>query len=834
MLLCAFGAHSLMASVVVTPSSANLNPGRSIQFSATGSASGVYLWSLSGSGCDGITCGMITSSGYYTAPNVAPAVEPIIVTATSFSDLSQSGTATVTVGNQPVISVSVSPSQVSLALGAQQVFTATVTGTSNTAVGWSLSGAGCNGATCGLISDNGTYTAPTTMPSIPTVTVKATSKADGTKSATATVALISPVTVTVSPASAKLFPGGKQKFSAQVTGSVVTTVTWSVSGAGCSGSTCGTITTAGSYTAPVAVPNPATVTVKATSTADANSFGTATVTILTPVSVAISPTSVAVISGEQVQFQDTVTGTTNTAVKWSVSGSSCSGSACGTVSSAGLYTSPTNISAPMEVNVTVTLQAYPNVSASALVSILRANNAKLSGHYAFQFLGFDNNGIHQMAGSIVADGKGVIPSGYEDVNDIINPSTKMAITGTYEIRSDNRGAITLAGPLGTQTMRVALNADGTKGRLISFDQTGIRGSGVIYLQDTSAFDASLLYGGYVLCLTGVDKRGARIGALGLIFPDGSGLISGSSLDVNENGVVPPTFATFSGTYDVDATGRGTMTLNIPDFKGGVFHFAFYVVSQKQLLLVSTDPISTANPIFSGPAVLQSALQFDSASFVGNAIFGASGSTGSNEDVSIGRIGFKPNNVIAWNYDRNAGGVVTIGGALTGAYTVQVNGRATMNLNSGHTWLLYATSPDAGFLMDMSSSGVRIGEVVRQVSVPFSNATLVGTYMAGSGEPVVKTAPLYSGDMNFDGSVGKTGSGAVSGMEDISQTSSLLTDQVISGAYALSTVSKNGLGYISLTSPANMNYRIWVASPSEAFGVQVDANAILPTVLYIEQ
>ena len=47
------------------------------------------------------------------------------------------------------------------------------------------------------------------------------------------------------------------------------------------------------------------------------------------------------------------------------------------------------------------------------------------------------------------------------------------------------------------------------------------------------------------------SSGSRIGALGLIFPDGSGFISGSSLDVNDGGTVSPTFATFDGSYTVD-------------------------------------------------------------------------------------------------------------------------------------------------------------------------------------------------------------------------------------------------------------------------------------------
>ena len=45
-------------------------------------------------------------------------------------------------------------------------------------ISWSVVGQGCTGAACGTISDNGTYTAPPTVPENPTITVRATAKAN--------------------------------------------------------------------------------------------------------------------------------------------------------------------------------------------------------------------------------------------------------------------------------------------------------------------------------------------------------------------------------------------------------------------------------------------------------------------------------------------------------------------------------------------------------------------------------------------------------------------------------------------------------------------------------
>jgi hypothetical protein len=86
----------------------------------------------------------------------------------------------------PGVSIWVGPASVTLtADGQQQQFTATVAGTSNTAVTWSMS------PSVGTLTANGLYTAPSpgVISSSLTVTITAISVADPTKSANATVTL---------------------------------------------------------------------------------------------------------------------------------------------------------------------------------------------------------------------------------------------------------------------------------------------------------------------------------------------------------------------------------------------------------------------------------------------------------------------------------------------------------------------------------------------------------------------------------------------------------------------------------------------------------------------
>jgi uncharacterized repeat protein (TIGR03803 family) len=93
------------------------------------------------------------------------------------------------------------------------------------------------------------------------------------------VASGSTATVSVFPSTIQLPPSGLQQFTAAVTGTSNTAVTWAVNGLTGGNSSVGTISTGGLYTAPSAVPNPATVTVAATSQAVPSTNGSANVTI---------------------------------------------------------------------------------------------------------------------------------------------------------------------------------------------------------------------------------------------------------------------------------------------------------------------------------------------------------------------------------------------------------------------------------------------------------------------------------------------------------------------------------------------------------------------------
>ena len=207
------------------------------------------------------------------------------------------------------IVIALSPTTATVALNTGQTFIASVSGTSNTTVTWDVTGltggavAGGN-TTNGTIDTMGDYTAPAVLPCIPTptvpctVTITAVSAADTSVTATATVTLSSGITLTVSPSSATIGTQESYPFTASVTGTTNTAVTWCVDFTTSNGTlTCTTSNTNGSigantgtYTAPPFAPA-AAVTIVATSVQDPSVTADASVTVITAVNPTLTSVS---------------------------------------------------------------------------------------------------------------------------------------------------------------------------------------------------------------------------------------------------------------------------------------------------------------------------------------------------------------------------------------------------------------------------------------------------------------------------------------------------------------------------------------------------------------
>ena len=99
------------------------------------------------------------------------------------------------IGGQPerniTPAVTVGPASAAVAVNSTQQFHATVSGSANGGVSWSVNGVKGGSPAVGTISSSGLYTAPGAVPAPELVTVSATSLADASESASAEVTITS-------------------------------------------------------------------------------------------------------------------------------------------------------------------------------------------------------------------------------------------------------------------------------------------------------------------------------------------------------------------------------------------------------------------------------------------------------------------------------------------------------------------------------------------------------------------------------------------------------------------------------------------------------------------
>ncbi len=375
-----FGALPAAADVTlaVSPASATIDYGQTLQFAAmvTGTSNTGVTWMVNGIRGGNSKVGTISKSGFYTAPSSqnGNSIINATIAAVSVADPKKGAWALVRfnqVSPPPAINVSISPTAASLSPGQAKQFIASVTGTSNPAVAWYVNDMPGGSPTVGTVSSSGVYTAPQGGPSF--ATVKALSVADSTKFAQAGVTITPPVTVAVAPTIASIQLGQTQQFAATVSGTPNTAVTWTANGVTGGNSAVGTISPSGLYTAPSALPNPPSVTIMATSVVDQSKYASGILTIVVPVTVAVSPVSITLAAGQSQQFSAAVAGSTNTAVVWSLN------PAIGSISTSGLYISPSSISVPEAVTVIATSAADNTKTAQAAVNLAPASSLAVVG-----------------------------------------------------------------------------------------------------------------------------------------------------------------------------------------------------------------------------------------------------------------------------------------------------------------------------------------------------------------------------------------------------------------------------------------------------------------------
>jgi YVTN family beta-propeller protein len=222
----------------------------------------------------------------------------------------------------------------------------------NNAVNWSVNNVAGGDLTVGKITPGGLYTAPAALPPAVTATIAANGavRAASVVTITTTAAhkLVVGQVVVISDVKDTTFNGTFLIASVPST----TTFTFNqTANPAMSGS--GTVSSFA-------------VTIKATSVASSSTSGTAVASILSGITVTVTPPDATVGTSETFQFVSNVTGSANTAVNWFVSGIAGGNANFGTISVDGLYTAPAS---PPTSNAATIATSKGAVRASGVVTI---------------------------------------------------------------------------------------------------------------------------------------------------------------------------------------------------------------------------------------------------------------------------------------------------------------------------------------------------------------------------------------------------------------------------------------------------------------------------------
>jgi hypothetical protein len=641
--------------------------------------------------------------------------------------------------NGPV-SVSVSPSNPSVAVGSMQTFTANVTGGNSPAtVTWSVMGAGT------IDPSSGVYTAPMTVPTTSDIVTATSQGATGS----ATVNVTASQALQIAPGGPAIPAGMSQNFTVTAAGSPVGSVTWQVNGL--AGGDCvapannattpchGTISSTGTYVAPLSPP-PGGVTITALSGTDSGSTNP-TVLYSSASLTSNSSTGQYAIqfagSDFTVGFPLNVAGSIVTAGSPSSNSGTITGGEIDIASAAGVtqaaaITTGTYVVNPPDGRTTVTIatNANGNISSSFTLQLALTSNQhgllidvdsfgtgsgaidaqnttsfanSLNGNYSFSFSGLDPNLFPMFgAGTFVVNGGTIpinVPASPTNTQDLVDIQGFPLLNSNESVVTND---ITLSGSLSTtidtfgrgtiQMTSTSLGPinfafymiDQTHANMVETDTSTT--TPLLFGQIFSAPNsATPLMGGIAFTAGGSSGGNSyRPYVIGGVVPlSGTSIGTGGLIDINTSSGSQVATGISSGSYDNStATGNvpGRFTLSLTTSKSGStpLLFAAYTTTVNTALLVEIDTHTDGS---TGTAYQQSSPAPLVGSFATNLQgVGASKQAGPIEQDVSGQVVLGTNSgtpaVISGNLDLNS---------LTAAGTLSVVPSCTGNSSSCSTF-----------------------------------------------------------------------------------------------------------------------------------------------------
>ena len=553
------------------------------------------------------------------------------------------------------------------------------------------------------------------------------------------------VQVAISPASALLQPGDTQAFAATVSNATDTSVTWSVNGIDGGDATVGAISEDGLYTAPDVVPAPDTVTVAATSQEDSSKSASAAITI-----VDIGPGAnnallkgryAFVFVGSETEAGVFVAGGTFVAdgagqIRNGREDGNFAGGIFERQGFDGVYAIGDDRRGVMIIANTADADCgcaptqftfMFNVVSNRLAHFIEFDDVgagrgtiekqdatafslqALDGPFVFLVDGLDFETRLSIAGRFTST-LGSLSQAIADFNNSEAVSTAQEIGGELTLGENGRGEATLTTPLGD--LHFAYYVVSSDRLLwVGMDFFPVM-SGTALRQKTPPFSGASLFGRYVFGMTATThprpQKVIRADA-GYFDADGVGEISGGVIDRNSAWSVLDGSA-LSGSYDVEASGRGTAVLDTED---GPQNFVFSLASDDVGFVLQVDESdSDVNNVASGRLQRQETTIFSDASFEGGYGLALTGSSDSTDPINISGSLQADGAGVATTVQDIYTGSMTPDQAVDGSYAIPATGRGTVTFPTDNLNLYLLTDTEA-LLIGTDPEEILFGTALKQ-------------------------------------------------------------------------------------------------------------------------
>lgn len=349
-------------------------------------------------------------------------------------------------------------------------------------------------------------------------------------------------------------------------------------------------------------------------------------------------------------------------------------------------------------------QSATGSGAMDLVNPSAFSTAALTGTLVFNLSGLDSAGnVMSTVGSITTNAAGAVTSGIQDLSDNGTILTAQPIsTGTVQVAGTGRGTASITTTTGTLNFAFYV-VDATHIKMVETDALPAL-SGEAFRQTGATSNASI-NGPFAFTVAGNDLAAGPFAAGGVFTSNGAGGISSGTLDFNDAGA-PTQNAPITGTYSLDASGRGTATIS------GIvtLDFVLYPTTNGVQMLNVDSGLQVSGTAFAQSGALSTA------SVQGAYGMNLTAATSGGELDSIASLNANGTGHITGITDINNVGSTSTGTSLTGSYTVDSTGHGPLTFQTGlgpQTMGIYVVNSNKALFVDLDTDIVAVGDMEHQ-------------------------------------------------------------------------------------------------------------------------